>query len=667
MGSTVTDRIAGVSTSVAIKAPVKAITQSNISLSGLGVQAGGSWTETLTAGDRVLVKDQTDAKENGVYTAFASGWRRASDFNGYRDMVKGTSVPLESTGDRYRVISDNPIIIGSTEINFQLHPQDARVIPVASRAAMKAYDVPPGTQISLEEGGRSGSGVIKSGTPPSDPQEGIYVVLNNGNYWERSDKSVLTPEMFGAKGDNTQNDWPMALAAFGFAKTGGKRLVFDGSKTYYLGAFPATGQEVKFDIDVDSFSLEPNGCTFRVDVSLDASHAANSDQVIVQVNNASGTWVGDYNCVGDAVQRSPTRIGYIALNVLNSSANTEGLTVGKINAEKALATVQATTTDPSLYRHKGATIDRAYNSAGYYGINCANNIDDLEYKVRTEDCIRSYFVYGVDNHDGIISSKDHASFSDVVVSRLSRDTSNIRALYFSENDLSSDEAVALNFVTDDTDAEVKNIDITMDVTKSNAANPTVAFRAFDGSSTPLSTTTNQWKNVQLKGVTNSTNDQRLLFVSGMAGSAKSTATVDKFLFGKTQDTKGFIVDAGDGGQTATADSATDLELDFKIRDLAYGVPILARVDLTAYDNASGSTAEYFSRELKVLFTMSSDGSTAIVNTQTLNTMTAGSLIPSIAVPAQLAGSYSLKVKVNNYTGANRFIKGVMTAYAFQEG
>lgn len=185
MGSTVTDRITGVSTSVAIKAPVKAITQGNISLSGLGVQAGGSWSESLTAGDRVLVKDQADAAENGVYTAFTSEWRRATDFNGYRDVVKGTSVPLESTGDRYRVITDNPIIIGTSEINFQLHPQDARIIPVSSRTAMKAYDVPPGTQFSLEEGSRSGRFVVKSGTPPSDPQEGVYVALDNGNYAER--------------------------------------------------------------------------------------------------------------------------------------------------------------------------------------------------------------------------------------------------------------------------------------------------------------------------------------------------------------------------------------------------------------------------------------------------------------------------------------------------
>lgn len=198
MASTVTDRITGISTSVALKAPVKAITQGDVSLSGLGVQSGGSWTESLTAGDRVLVKDQDDAVENGIYTVFSSGWRRATDFDGYRDVVKGTSVPLASTGDRYRVITDDPIVIGTSEISFQLHPQDARVIPVTSRTAMKAYDVPAGTQFSLEESGRSGTFVVKSGTPPSDPQEGIYVALDNGNYAERVFTGCAYLSWFGA-------------------------------------------------------------------------------------------------------------------------------------------------------------------------------------------------------------------------------------------------------------------------------------------------------------------------------------------------------------------------------------------------------------------------------------------------------------------------------------
>ena len=83
---------------------------------------------------------------------------------------------------------------------------DNRVIRVSSRTEMKAYDVPAGYQFSLEEGGRSGLFVVKSGTPPSDPQEGIYIVLDNGNYAERINKYPATPEMFGATGIGDDTD-----------------------------------------------------------------------------------------------------------------------------------------------------------------------------------------------------------------------------------------------------------------------------------------------------------------------------------------------------------------------------------------------------------------------------------------------------------------------------
>lgn len=85
---------------------------------------------------------------------------------------------------------------GSLLVNGVVHS-------VRSRAAMKAYDVPPGTQFSLEEGGRSGTFVVKSGTPPSDPQEGIYIVLANGNYAERDSVYSVRPEMYGFSGSST--------------------------------------------------------------------------------------------------------------------------------------------------------------------------------------------------------------------------------------------------------------------------------------------------------------------------------------------------------------------------------------------------------------------------------------------------------------------------------
>jgi len=60
-----------------IKASVKAATTGNITLSGEQTIDGIS----CVTGDRVLVKDQTDATQNGIYVVSTGAWSRAADFN----------------------------------------------------------------------------------------------------------------------------------------------------------------------------------------------------------------------------------------------------------------------------------------------------------------------------------------------------------------------------------------------------------------------------------------------------------------------------------------------------------------------------------------------------------------------------------------------------------
>jgi hypothetical protein len=69
-----------------VKASCVYATTNNITLSGLAVQAGGDWTATLTAGDRILVKNQTAQAENGIYVASASGWTRSADMNTWAEV-----------------------------------------------------------------------------------------------------------------------------------------------------------------------------------------------------------------------------------------------------------------------------------------------------------------------------------------------------------------------------------------------------------------------------------------------------------------------------------------------------------------------------------------------------------------------------------------------------
>lgn len=70
-----------------VKQAVIATTTGNITLSGLSTQAGGDWGSSLTAGDRVLVKNQTSSQFNGIYLASASTWTRASDADTWNDLI----------------------------------------------------------------------------------------------------------------------------------------------------------------------------------------------------------------------------------------------------------------------------------------------------------------------------------------------------------------------------------------------------------------------------------------------------------------------------------------------------------------------------------------------------------------------------------------------------
>ena len=116
MTTTQTDRLASVS-SLAIKAPCVAATTANITLSGLQTVDG----VTLVESDRVLVKDQTDAKENGIWLASSSAWQRASDFDGAYDVTKGTIVRVTggstSLGRTFFVAGN--YTIGTDNISFR--------------------------------------------------------------------------------------------------------------------------------------------------------------------------------------------------------------------------------------------------------------------------------------------------------------------------------------------------------------------------------------------------------------------------------------------------------------------------------------------------------------------------------------------------------------------
>lgn len=75
------------------KASCRAATTASISLSGTQTIDGVA----VIAGDRVLVKDQSSAAENGIYVAAAGAWSRASDANTWDELVSAFTFVEQGT------------------------------------------------------------------------------------------------------------------------------------------------------------------------------------------------------------------------------------------------------------------------------------------------------------------------------------------------------------------------------------------------------------------------------------------------------------------------------------------------------------------------------------------------------------------------------------------
>jgi phage-related tail fiber protein len=101
------------------KQPVKAATTANITLSGTQTIDGIS----VIADDRVLVKDQTSASENGIYVCAAGAWSRATDSDSSDKVKTGmrTYVSQGTTngGGLYELTTTGTITLDTTELTFE--------------------------------------------------------------------------------------------------------------------------------------------------------------------------------------------------------------------------------------------------------------------------------------------------------------------------------------------------------------------------------------------------------------------------------------------------------------------------------------------------------------------------------------------------------------------
>lgn len=102
-----------------MKQSVLVATTVNINLVGLQTIDGVA----LVAGDRVLVKDQYVAKNNGPYVVAVGYWTRAKDADSNIKVTPNLTVSVEEGATQadtaWQLVTDGPIVVGTTALTFK--------------------------------------------------------------------------------------------------------------------------------------------------------------------------------------------------------------------------------------------------------------------------------------------------------------------------------------------------------------------------------------------------------------------------------------------------------------------------------------------------------------------------------------------------------------------
>lgn len=100
------------------KASVRVATTGNVTLSGTQTIDGVA----LAAGDRVLVKNQAAAAENGIYVVAVGAWARATDADTSAEVTSGTAVFVASgtqnLATAWVLTTADPITLGTTALTW---------------------------------------------------------------------------------------------------------------------------------------------------------------------------------------------------------------------------------------------------------------------------------------------------------------------------------------------------------------------------------------------------------------------------------------------------------------------------------------------------------------------------------------------------------------------
>lgn len=283
-----------------VKAPCVASTPSNITLSG--EQTIDS--VAVVAGDRVLVRSQTDATENGIYDAAVGLWSRSTDFNAVDDVINGILVVDANPTNKgvFQAEFTGDYEPGTTSITFTETLFNTLTSKIGSTGIQGEYDDKGQYHINYMDdligvdltGFPVGETVLCNALNVSSP--GTYSV------WEKVADAQTPPDP--ATGLNTtDNRWYSALTNATEFKQVRQLSCLTIADLKLIEGTPNQIIEV-ISYDSPDFGLpnpyKGNGKFVRDSTSTETDNSAGDRTVIQTTGIATGRWIRVYDALVDA-------------------------------------------------------------------------------------------------------------------------------------------------------------------------------------------------------------------------------------------------------------------------------------------------------------------------------------------------------------------------------
>ena len=298
----------------------------------------------------------------------------------------------------------------------------------------------------------------------------------------------------GATGDGKTSDLePVRNAVAAAARSGGGATVFFPPGEYFLGT-PSDDLLV--------------GLTRLRDIALIGENAtlacrsARGSSSMLYVAGCRNVTIEGLRFRDYGLNRDINWLGASAIRIANDGdAACEDLRIRHCTFESVLSAIVCRSFDGRAGCRGIALSDLAARHA-YYGFSFQDAGDDVVARgLRCEDVKRSYFPYGVSNHDVELDTGSNATgFTDVLVKCYRKDTSGLRIAVRCRGKRSGDAIIALDHQHEFGSGTMRDIRVDVDVDDADCRLDTVfLIRSFDPRARVERETGNRWDNIALDG------------------------------------------------------------------------------------------------------------------------------------------------------------------------